>query len=92
VDILIEEIRGSVCVAATQGNRLQGLEVDPITEEVRWGSIYLAKVKTIDAALDAAFLDLDGKNTGILYNSDVRTRSKDGKIVKGGATCYRQTL
>ncbi|MBP7722421.1 MAG: ribonuclease E/G [Alphaproteobacteria bacterium] len=86
MDILIEEIRGSVCVAATQGNRLQGLEIDPIAEEVRWGSIYLAKVKTIDAALDAAFLDLDGKNTGILYNSDVRTRGKDGKVTRGGAT------
>lgn len=86
MDILIEEIRGSVCVAATHGSRLQGLEVDPVEEEVRWGSIYWAKVKTIDAALDAAFLDLDGKNTGILYNADVRTRGKDGKITKGGAT------
>ncbi|MGB4106605.1 MAG: ribonuclease E/G [Alphaproteobacteria bacterium] len=86
MDIHIEEIRGSVCVAATEGGRLQGLEIDPVAEEVRWGSIYWAKVKTIDAGLDAAFLDLDGKNTGILYNNDVRTREKNGRVVRGGAT------
>ena len=86
MDILIEETRGSVCVAAIQNGRVQGLEVDPISEEVRWGSIYWAKVKSIDAALDAVFLDLDGQNTGILYNTDVRVREKDGTITKGGST------
>lgn len=85
MDILIEETRGSVCVAATDKDRLQGLEIDPITEEVRWGSIYWAKVKSIDAALDAVFLDLDGQNMGILYNRDVRVREKDGSLTKGGA-------
>jgi Rne/Rng family ribonuclease len=85
MDILIEEIRGSVCVAAVQNGRVQGLEVDPAAEEVRWGSIYWAKVKSIDASLDAVFVDLDGENTGILYNADVRVREKDGTITKGGA-------
>lgn len=71
-------------MAAVQNGRLQGLEIDPAAEEVRWGSIYWAKVKTIDASLDAAFLDLDGQNTGILYNSDVRILQKDGSVTKGG--------
>lgn len=85
MDILIEETQGSVCVAAVEDGRLEGLEVDPIQEEVRWGSIYWAKVRAIDTALDAVFLDLDGTNTGILYNADVRTHDKNGKIVKGGS-------
>ena len=84
LDILVEELEGSLWVAALENGRLDGMEVDPPGEEVRWGSIYWAKVKTVDAALDAVFLDLDGDNTGILYNKDVRLRDKDGKIVKGG--------
>lgn len=84
LDILIEELEGSLWTAATEKGRLEGLEIDPPHEEVRWGSIYWAKIKTIDAALDAAFLDLDGDNTGILYNSDVRVRKKGGDIAKGG--------
>ena len=85
LDILIEEKEGSLWVAALADGRLEGLEVDPLLEEVRWGSIYWAKVKSIDAALDAAFLDLDGDNTGILYNRDVRVRDKKGAVHKGGA-------
>ncbi len=85
LDILIEELEGSLWTAALKDGRLDGLEVDPINEEVRWGSIYWAKVKTFDKALDAVFLDLDGFNTGILYNSDVRWMDDKGKVHKGGA-------
>ena len=85
LDILIEELEGSLWVAALNDGRLDGLEVDPGHEEVRWGSIYWAKIKTIDKALDAVFLDLDGFNTGILYNNDVRWSDKKGKVHKGGA-------
>ena len=85
LDILIEELEGSLWTVAVERGHLQGLEIDPTAEEVRWGSIYWARVKTIDAALDAVFLDLDGENTGILYNSDVRIRhKKTGDITKGG--------
>ncbi len=59
---------------------------------MRWGSIYWAKIKSIDAALDAAFLDLDGDNEGILYNKDVRIQDKDGKIHKGGAKPIGKTF
>ncbi len=85
MDILIEELDGSFWAAALHDGRLHGLEVDPSAEEVRWGSIYWAKVKTIDKALDAVFLDLDGDNTGILYNKDVRWLDDKGKVHKGGA-------
>jgi Rne/Rng family ribonuclease len=84
VDILIEESEGCLWAAALMNGKLQGLEIDPLQEEVRWGSIYRATVKTIDPARDAAFLDLDGSNTGILYNKDIRVKDEDGKTIKGG--------
>ncbi|MFP4314484.1 MAG: ribonuclease E/G [Alphaproteobacteria bacterium] len=84
LDILIEELKGSLWVATLENGRLQGLEVDPVQEEVRWGSIYWAQVKSIDSALDAVYLDLDGDNVGILYNQDVRVQNDDGTFKKGG--------
>jgi len=92
VDILIEEQDERIWVAALTDGRLEGLEIEPIHEEVRWGSIYWAKVKTIDASLDAAFLDLDGDNTGILYNNDTRSKDQDGRTVKGGAKAIGKTF
>ncbi len=84
MEILIDEMDGSLWVAALdKKGRLEGLEIDPEIEEVRSGSIYQAKVKRIDASLDAAFLDLDGDNTGILFNNDLRME-QDGKVAKGG--------
>ena len=85
MDIIIEEQEGSLWVVAAERGKLQGLEIDPVHERIRWGSIYWARVDRIDTKLDAAFVDLDGGETfGILYNKDVRTRQKSGKLVKGG--------
>ena len=92
MDILIEELEGSLWVAALKDGRLEGLEVDPSYEEVRWGSIYWAKVKSISKSLDAAFLDLDGDNTGILYNADVRWIDDEGITHKGGAESIGKRL
>jgi len=91
-DILVEESEGSLWAAALLDGRLDGLEVDPAGEEVRWGSIYWARVKTVDKGLDAVFLDLDGDNTGILYNRDVRVENQDGRFVKGGAESITKIL
>ncbi len=71
-------------VAAVAGHKLIGLEVDPVREEVRFGSIYWGRVTRIDKAMDAAFVDLDGENTGLLHNADIRLTQPDGTIVKGG--------
>lgn len=92
MDILIEELNESLWVAALSDGKLEGLEVEPAGEEVRWGSLYQAKVKTISAALDAVYLDLDGENTGILFNKDVRITRPDGAIEKGGAVAIGKTL
>ena len=83
MDILIEELDESLWVAATDKKTLQALEVDPATEEVRAGSIYLARVIRIDTTLDAAFVLLDGENIGLLNSGDLRVK-RAGKITKGG--------
>lgn len=85
LEILVEDLDGGLWVAAIgRGNRLEGLDIDPPHEEVRFGSIYWGRVERIDKALDAAFVDLDGDNTGVLFNADVRLLSRDGKVIKGG--------
>lgn len=92
MDILIEELDGGLWVAALEGGVLQGLEFDPPTEEVRWGSIYQAKVARIDKAQDAAYVNLDGDNIGILYNADVRVKQKNGGYRKSGNKGIGQIL
>lgn len=92
MDILIEEFEENIWVAALEQGRLEGVEVDPPNEEVRWGSIYWAKVTRIDTKQDAVFLDLDGENQGILYNKDVRYHDKDGKVQKGGDKAISKVL
>lgn len=92
MDIIIEEHEGSLWVAAVERRKIQGLDVDPAHEIVRVGSIYWARVDRIDTKLDAAFLDLDGDNFGILYNRDVRAKDKRGKLTKGGNQPIGQLL
>lgn len=81
--VLLEDWNGSTLVAAMEGRALQGLEVDPYFQEVRWGSLYWGRVERVDKALDAAFVNIDGDNTGLLHAKDVRVE-KNGKIVTGG--------
>lgn len=91
MDILIDESDGSLWVTALEEGRLDGLEIDPVDEQVRWGSIYWAQIKGFNTALDAAYLDLDGENTGLLFNADTRQQDKDGRYIKGGAKSIAQT-
>ena len=49
---------------------------------MRWGSIYWAKVTKIDKAMDAAFVNLDGENQGLLHNKDLRLTDKSGVLLK----------
>lgn len=92
MDILIDELDGSIWVASIEKGRMETLEVDPAMEEVRYGSIYWGRVARIDSALDAAFIDLDGDNQGLLHNADVRITDSKGKIIRGGAKAIGQYL
>jgi len=84
LQILVDEMEGSLWVCTVKKNKLTGLEIDPAEEEVRWGSIYWARVTHIDKSLDAAYVELDEDNTGLLHNKDVRFFDKDGNLKKGG--------
>ncbi len=92
MDILIEEFEENIWAIALKNGRIEGIEVDPPNEEVRWGSVYWAKVTRIDKSMDAAFVDLDGDNTGILYNRDVRYTDKNGIVHKGGDQAIGKTI
>ena len=85
LDIMVEELDGGLWVAATEKGRLQGLEVDPGIEQVRWGAVYRAKVTRIEKSMDAAFVDLGSGNEGLLHNADVRLIDSKGVVKKGGA-------
>lgn len=83
LDILVEDLAGSLWVAAVEkGNRLAALEIDPYTEYVRWGSVYWAKVMRIDAGLNAAFVDMGYDITGMLPASEIPGLKKGAKIGK----------
>lgn len=84
MEILVDEMEGSLWVCTVNKNKLNGLEIDPAEEEVRWGSVYWARVTHIDKNLDAAYVQLDEDNTGLLHNKDVRITDKKGVIKKGG--------
>lgn len=92
MDIMVEELDGGLWVAATERGRLQGLEVDPGREEVRWGAIYWGKVIRLEKSMDAAFIALGGGNEGFLHNKDVRIVDKKGDVVKGGAESITKYL
>lgn len=79
MDILIDTVENSLWAAAIQDGSLQGIEIDPPLEGVRWGSVYYARVARIDKGLNAAFLELGHGEQGILYAKDYRQKDKDGK-------------
>ena len=82
MDVLIEDLEGSLwTVAIDKKNKIQNLEIDPYTEVIRWGSLYMAKVARIDSAQNAAYVDLGFGFEGILYLKDVRL---DGKPAPKG--------
>lgn len=84
--ILIDELNESLWVAATENNKIKDLEIDPFEEEVRSGSVYWARVIRIDKAMDAAFVQLDEDNTGLLNNSDFLSLTDEGELKKDGNT------
>ena len=92
MDILVEQLNGGLLAASVDKGQIQSLEVDTPAEEVRWGSMYWAKVARIDKSLDAAFVNLDGDNIGIINNADVYVTQKDGSVKRGGDVAIGKIL
>lgn len=82
LDIVVEDLQGSLWVAAIDKNRIASLEIDPYTEIVRWGSIYWAKVTRIDKTMNAAFVDMGYDLVGMLPASEIPGAKKDTPIGK----------
>ena len=80
LDIVVEDLQGSLWVAALHKHKIEALEIDPYAELVRWGSIYWARIDRIDAGLNAAFLDLGHGVRGMLPAAEIPGMKKDGKI------------
>lgn len=76
MDILIEDVQGSLLVAGVTKKRIEALDIDPESEIIRWGSVYWAKVERIDAGLNMAFLDLGYGFKGVLNACDVTDKPK----------------
>ena len=93
MDILIEDIQGSLLVACVDKKRIEGLAIDPESEIIRWGSVYWARVERVDAGLNLAFVDLGYGFKGVLHAGDVlnkkaadtaKSKRKIGKLLAPG--------
>ncbi len=82
LDIVVEDLQGSLWVAAINKNKIAALEIDPYLELIRWGSVYWARVIRIDTTLNAAFVDLGHDLVGMLPASEIPGLAKDAKIGK----------
>lgn len=82
LEIVVEDLQGSLWVAAIVRNKVTALEIDPYLELVRWGSIYWARVLRIDTTINAAFVDLGHDMTGMLPASEIPGLQKGAKIGK----------
>lgn len=80
LEILVEDLDGSLWVAGVDKGRVASLEIDPYIELVRWGSIYWAKVMRVDNAINAAFVDMGYGLVGMLPASEVPGLKKGDKI------------
>ena len=92
MDILIEDLAGSLwSVAIDKKNKIQNMEIDPYSEIIRWGSLYMGQVGRIDAANNTAYIELGFGFQGLLYLKDVRIDGKSpakgkkiGQVLRAG--------
>lgn len=68
LDIIIDEMDGALWAAAVDSKRrLFALECDMVGEDIKWGSIFLGRIETIDRKLDACWVNLgEGGHMGLL--------------------------
>lgn len=91
-DILIEDLNGALWAVVVEKGRIEAIDLDPQIEDVRWGSLYWAKVTRIDTRLNAAFLDLDGDAVGMIQAQDVWLEDDNGHWKKNTNARVGQVL
>ena len=78
LDIIVDERQGALWAAAVdQKRKLFALECDTPGEEIRWGSIFLGQIKTIDRKLDACWVNLGGDLMGLMPRKEWPDPNKD---------------
>lgn len=91
-DVLVEELNGALWAVVVENGKIEAIDLDPQIEDVRWGSLYWAKVTHIDTRLNAAFLDLDGEAVGIIQAQDVWLDDGKGNWTKNANARAGQVL
>ncbi len=81
-EILVQKVDNRLHAALLRNKKVFDLYVDPGPEHAKWASIYLAKVETIDKALNGAFVSLGGQHTGFLPAKHVVKKGKTDKTAK----------
>ncbi len=78
LDIIVDERQGAVWAAAVDTKRkLFAIECDTPGEEIRWGSIFLGRVETIDRKLDACWINLGNGLMGLMPRKEFPDPNKD---------------
>jgi len=72
IEILTENVDGQLYAAVLKNHKIIDLYTDYTNTDVKWGSIYLARVKKIDAKQDFAILDLGGGKEGLIASKHLR--------------------
>lgn len=78
-EVLVQKIGNQLHAALLSNKKVFDLYVDPKPENAKWASIYLAKVETIDKALNGAFVSLGGQHTGFLPAKHVIKNGKTNR-------------
>jgi len=91
LELFADEINGYLYIAITNDKKLIDLYVNKPDISCNWASIYLGKVKKIDAKLDAAFIDLGNGLTGYLAAKHALIKRPDEETRRSGITKMLQT-
>ncbi|MCB9964699.1 MAG: ribonuclease E/G [Rhodospirillales bacterium] len=98
LNIIIDERNGALWAAAVDSSRrLFALECDTPREEIRWGSIFLGKVETIDRKLDACWVSLGDGRMGLMPRKEwtdpnIDPQSGDLMIVQAKTGVTQSTI
>lgn len=81
-EILVQKVENRLHAALLRDKKVIDLYVDSGPEHAKWASIYLARVETLDKALNGAFVSLGGQHTGFLPAKHVVKKGKTDKNAK----------
>ena len=79
IEIVAQKIKNQLYAAVLDKGKVIDLYADSKAIHAKWSSIYLGKVEKIDTALDGAFVNIGGNQTGFLSAKHVHKKDIDTK-------------